>query len=75
MHMLRSRVGEWIHKSGYRREFVAKHIDVSTRQLAKYITGESFPTVPKLFKLARLFRCTTDDLYEYIEEKKPTQSE
>jgi transcriptional regulator with XRE-family HTH domain len=69
MKMLRSRIGEWLKKSGYRRDFVANYIGISTRQLEKYIKGESFPTVPKLFKLARLFNCTTDDLYEYVDEK------
>jgi transcriptional regulator with XRE-family HTH domain len=69
MKMLRSRIGEWLKKSGYRRDFVANYIGISARQLEKYIKGESFPTVPKLFKLARLFNCTTDDLYEYVDEK------
>jgi transcriptional regulator with XRE-family HTH domain len=68
--MLKSRIGEHIKRSGYRREYVARQIEVSYRQLAKYITGESYPTVPKLFKLSRLLGCTTDDLYEWIETEK-----
>jgi transcriptional regulator with XRE-family HTH domain len=68
--MLKSRIGEWIKKSGYRRDYVADYIGVSYRQLAKYITGESYPTVPKLFKLSRLLGCTTEDLYEWIEKEK-----
>jgi DNA-binding XRE family transcriptional regulator len=64
MKMLKSKIGEYIERSGYRKDFVAKKIGVSYRQLAKYITGDSFPTVPKLFALARLLGCKVDDLYE-----------
>jgi transcriptional regulator with XRE-family HTH domain len=67
MKMLKSKIGEHIERSGYRKDFVAKKIGVSYRQLAKYITGDSFPTVPKLFALARLLGCKVDDLYEYEE--------
>jgi transcriptional regulator with XRE-family HTH domain len=66
--LLKSRIGEQIERSGYRRDYVAKQIEVSYRQLAKYIAGDSFPTVPKLFALARVLGCTADDLYEIIEE-------
>ncbi|EZP77646.1 helix-turn-helix domain-containing protein [Parageobacillus genomosp. 1] len=65
---LKSRIGEQIERSGYRRDYIAKQIEVSYRQLAKYISGESFPTVPKLFALARLLGCKADDLYEVLEE-------
>jgi transcriptional regulator with XRE-family HTH domain len=72
MLKLESRIGEWIEKSGYRKDFVAKKLDVGIRQLDKYIKGESFPTVPRLFMMAELFKCSTDDLYR---KKEPTQSE
>jgi putative transcriptional regulator len=67
--MMKSRIGEWIEKRGYKKKYVAERLDVSQRQLSKWISGESYPTVPKLFKLARLLECQTDDLYEY--EKAP----
>ncbi|KIP21146.1 helix-turn-helix protein [Anoxybacillus ayderensis] len=72
MFQLESRIGEWLEKSGYRKDFVAKQLDIGVRQLDKYIKGDSFPSVPRLFMLAELFRCTTDDLYR---KKEPTQSE
>lgn len=65
MDMLKSKIGEYIERSGYRRDYIAKQIGVSYRQLAKYITGDSFPTVPKLFMLAKLLGCKVDDLYEF----------
>ena len=67
MDMLKSKIGEHIERSGYRRDYIAKQIGVSYRQLAKYIAGDSYPTVPKLFALARLLGCKADDLYEYEE--------
>jgi transcriptional regulator with XRE-family HTH domain len=69
---LESRIGEWLKKSGYRKDFVAEKLGIKVRQLDNYIKGESFPTVPRLFMMAELFGCTTDDLYR---KKEPTQSE
>ncbi|WP_246326869.1 helix-turn-helix domain-containing protein [[Anoxybacillus] calidus] len=66
---LESRIGEWLEKSGYRKDYVAKKLGVGMRQLNKYIRGESFPSVPRLFMLAELFNCQTDDLYR---KKTPT---
>jgi transcriptional regulator with XRE-family HTH domain len=60
---LESRIGEWLEKSGYRKNYVAKRLGVGIRQLNKYINGDSFPSVPRLFMMAELFGCTTDDLY------------
>ncbi|MED0688049.1 helix-turn-helix transcriptional regulator [Anoxybacillus ayderensis] len=73
--MLKSRIAEHIEKSGYRRKYIADKIGVSYRQLASYIAGEHYPPVPKLFFLAKLLGCRVDDLYEWIEEKKPTHGE
>lgn len=69
MNMLKSRIAQHIERSGYRKDFIAKKIGVSYRQLAKYITGDSYPTVPKLFKLAELLGCKVDELYEYRREE------
>lgn len=68
--MLKSKIGEHIERSGYRRDYIAKQIGVSYRQLAKYISGDSYPTVQKLFQLAELLRCKVDDLYEKLEDDK-----
>jgi transcriptional regulator with XRE-family HTH domain len=68
MNMLKSKIGEQIERSGYRRDYIAKQLGVSYRQLAKYIAGDSYPTVPKLFQLAKILGCKPDDLYEWIGE-------
>jgi putative transcriptional regulator len=66
---MQSRIGEWIEKRGYKKKFIAEQLGISQRQMSKWINGESYPTVPKLFQLAELLQCKVDDLYE---KKTPT---
>ncbi|PED05781.1 helix-turn-helix domain-containing protein [Bacillus pseudomycoides] len=65
---LNSRIGDWIEKSGYRKGFIAKKLEVSVKQLNNYITSTSFPNAHRLFLLANLFGCKVDDLYEVQKE-------
>ncbi|MED4978757.1 helix-turn-helix transcriptional regulator [Geobacillus stearothermophilus] len=60
---MKSRIGEWIEKRGYKKKYIAEQLDVSQRQMSKWISGESYPTVPKLFRLAELLGVRVDDLY------------
>jgi putative transcriptional regulator len=60
---MKSYIGEWIDKRGYKRKFVAEKMGVSQNQLSNWVTGKSFPTVEKLFKLAKVLECKVDDLY------------
>jgi putative transcriptional regulator len=60
---MKSKIGEWIDKRGYKRKFVAEKMGVSQNQLSNWVTGKSFPTVEKLFKLAKVLDCTVDELY------------
>ncbi|NNV07113.1 XRE family transcriptional regulator [Geobacillus sp. MMMUD3] len=60
---MKSRIGEWIEKRGYKKKHIAEQLGVSQRQMSKWISGESYPTVPKLFRLAELLGVKTDDLY------------
>jgi putative transcriptional regulator len=61
---MKSKIGEWIDKRGYKRKFVADIMGVSQNQLSNWVTGKSYPTAEKLFKLADFLECKTDDLYE-----------
>ncbi|MFS0820745.1 helix-turn-helix domain-containing protein [Bacillus sp. 1P02SD] len=64
---LKSNIEELIIKSGLRDEVFREALGVKQHQLRKIKKGESYPTVPKLFILAKLLNCKTDDLYEVLE--------
>lgn len=66
---LKSKIGILIEESGLRDEVIRKEIGVKQPQLRKIKIGESYPTVPKLFRLAKLLGKKVDELYEYQEEK------
>ncbi|MEI2392235.1 helix-turn-helix transcriptional regulator [Priestia megaterium] len=69
MRCTKNKIGEYIEESGYRKNFIAKKLGIGERQLTKYITGESYPSVPRLFQLTKLLDCTAEDLYEFEEGK------
>ncbi|MDQ0254942.1 transcriptional regulator with XRE-family HTH domain [Evansella vedderi] len=58
-----------IKESGLRPGFIAEKMEVSTQQLSNWRHGRSFPSTPKLYKLAYLLGCTANDMYEYVEEE------
>ncbi|WP_027725424.1 helix-turn-helix transcriptional regulator [Tuberibacillus calidus] len=65
---LRSKIGEYVEESGYKRGFIAKQLNVSVDQLRLYCKGESYPPMPKAFALAKLLGKKVDDLYEVIDD-------
>lgn len=67
---MKSRIGELIDKKGYRKNFVAKELGISPVQLSNWISGRSYPTMEKSFKLAALLDVKVDDLYGLKEEEK-----
>ncbi|WP_017729426.1 helix-turn-helix transcriptional regulator [Halalkalibacterium ligniniphilum] len=60
---MKSCIGKVIDEKGYKRKYVAEKMEISQKQLSNWVTGKSFPTVEKLFKLASLLECKVDDLY------------
>lgn len=66
---MKCNIGKYIEESGFKRSFIANKLGITGRHLVKYINGESYPPVPKLFLLARILNVTVDDLYEFEEEK------
>jgi transcriptional regulator with XRE-family HTH domain len=72
MYIVKSKIGELVEESGLRRNFIAKHCGVTTKQVSNWCTGRSFPTFEKAFILAYLLKCKVDDLAEVI-KKEPTQ--
>jgi transcriptional regulator with XRE-family HTH domain len=65
---IKCNIEDLIRKSGLRDEVFRNALDVKQPQLRKIKKGESYPTVPKLYLLAKLLNCSTDDLYELIED-------
>lgn len=65
--ILRCRLEELIKQSGYRKDFIADRLGISTRQLRNYELNKSYIPMDKAYILAELLGVKTDDLYE----KKP----
>lgn len=61
---MKSRIGEWIDRAGYKKKYIAKELDVSPTQLSNWIAGRSNPPIEKAFKLASMLNCKVDDLYK-----------
>ncbi|WP_223592775.1 helix-turn-helix transcriptional regulator [Neobacillus bataviensis] len=66
--MIISVIGERIKESGYRRDHIQKHMEVSRNTLSNWCTGKTYPTAPQLFKLAALLGVKVDDLYRFEAE-------
>ncbi|HZH61772.1 MAG TPA: helix-turn-helix transcriptional regulator [Metabacillus sp.] len=67
--MIKSRIGKLMKESPYKREYIQKYMGVSSNTLSNWATTKTQPKVEDLYKLARLFGCKVDDLYEYKEER------
>lgn len=62
--MLRSRIGDLVRVSKYRREYIIKELEITQNTLSNWCTGKTYPTIDKAYKLAELLECKVDDLYE-----------
>lgn len=61
---MKSNIGELIDLKGLKRKWIAEQLGVSAKQVSNWVTGYSFPTVDKAFKLAKLLNVKVDELYE-----------
>lgn len=66
-NMWKCHIEELIKKSGYRKDYIAKEIEITTRQLRKYEKFELFIPMEKGLLLAQLLKCNVDDFYEWSE--------
>ncbi|ASN69145.1 hypothetical protein 7F23_32 [uncultured Caudovirales phage] len=66
--MLRSRIGELLRVSKYRREHIIKVLGISPNTLTNWVTGKTYPTMDKAFILSKLLDCKLEDLY--VEDNK-----
>lgn len=67
--ILRCRLEELIKESGYRKDFIADRLGISTRQLRNYELNKNYIPMDKAYILAELLGVKTDDLYEKVDEK------
>jgi putative transcriptional regulator len=62
--MLRSRIGELLRVSKYRREYIQNKLGITANTLSNWSTGKTYPTIDKAFLLAELLEVKLEDLYE-----------
>jgi transcriptional regulator with XRE-family HTH domain len=65
---MKCRIEGLIKEKGLRKDFIAKKLGVSYRQLRNYETMDSFPPIDKAYILADLLGVKVDDLYSRIED-------
>ena len=68
--MLKCRLEELIKESGYKKNFIAKQLNVSPQTVSSWIHNKNYIPMDKAFKIADLLKCKVDDLYERVEGKK-----
>lgn len=67
---MKSNIGELIDKKGYKKKYIATKLDVTPTQLSNWVSGRSYPTIEKAFRLAEILDCKVDDLYIINSDKK-----
>lgn len=67
--MIKSRIGELLRVSKYRREYIIKELEISQNTLSNWVTSKTYPTIDKAYILADLLGVKVDDLYERKVEK------
>lgn len=70
MKMLKCRLEELIKSRGLRKDFIAKKLGISSRQLRNYELQHSYIPMDKAYILADILGLEkVDDLYERCEQK------
>ncbi|WP_313894662.1 helix-turn-helix transcriptional regulator [Psychrobacillus sp.] len=66
---LRCNIEELIKNSGFRKDFIADKLSISTRQLRNYEIQKNYIPMDKAYILAELLNCSVADFYERIVEE------
>lgn len=61
---MKSKIGEYVKRSPYKREHVQEQLGISRATLTNWCAGRTHPDGPQLFKLAKVLGVKVDDLYE-----------
>lgn len=54
-----------IHHKGYDNKRLASELGVSLRSIQRWLSGDAFPDIEALVKMAFIFDCSLDDLISY----------
>ena len=54
-----------IHHKGYDNKRLADELGVSLRSIQRWVSGDAFPDIEALVKMAFIFDCSIDDLISY----------
>lgn len=66
---IKSNIEELVDKSGLRDKYIREKLNIQQPQWRNIKKGESYPTVPKMFILAKVLNVKVDELYEVIEKE------
>ena len=65
--MLGDRIKQFRTAKRFTQEKLSEELDVSTGYISELETGRRTPSVPMVLRLAELFECSPNDLFEYEE--------
>ena len=60
-----SNIKHLIHHKGYDNKRLASELGVSLRSIQRWVSGDAFPDIEALVKMATIFDCSLDDLISY----------
>jgi putative transcriptional regulator len=64
---IKNNLAKLIKESPYKREYVQNYVGVSRNTLINWINGKTYPNVPQLLKLAKLFKVKVEEIYKLEE--------
>ena len=67
--MVHLKIKELREKAGLSQSSLARSVGITPGAVAQWERGETFPTIPNLDKLARVFGCEIADIFGPEEER------
>lgn len=63
--MLKSRLKEVLNERGLKQKWVAEKMNLPPTVISRWANNRGYPSVEKLFLMAKIIGCTVDELYEW----------
>ncbi|MBT2656600.1 helix-turn-helix transcriptional regulator [Bacillus sp. ISL-18] len=67
---MKSKIGEIIKESPFKREYLEKYLEVSRNTLSNWCTGRTYPSVPQIIKLSKILNVKFEEMYEEEENER-----